>query len=70
MFGDQHATSPYEAFYYYERDQLQAVRSGPWKLFVPLKEFTKHPHFKRGGRIRQKRYDTPAVQCGDGYQLQ
>ncbi|WP_419190077.1 sulfatase [Stieleria marina] len=40
------AKSPYEAFYYYERDQLQAVRSGPWKLFVPLTEFVKHPHYR------------------------
>ena len=48
LVGDQDATSPYEAFYYYERDQLQAVRSGPWKMFLPLREFTKHPHFKRG----------------------
>lgn len=40
--------SPYEAFFYYERDQLQAVRSGPWKLFVPLEQFTRHPHFKPG----------------------
>ncbi len=47
VVGEKHATSPYEAFYYYERDQLQAVRSGPWKLFLPLKEFTKHPHFTR-----------------------
>jgi hypothetical protein len=29
-------------------DQLQAVRSGPWKLFLPLKDFTQHPHFKEG----------------------
>lgn len=28
--------SPYSAFYYYDRDQLQAVRSGPWKLHLPL----------------------------------
>ena len=48
LVGDQTVTSPYEAFYYYERDQLQAIRSGPWKLFLPLKEFSKHPHFKRG----------------------
>ena len=48
LVGDEHVASPYQAFYYYERDQLQAVRSGPWKLFVPLKEFTKHPHFRRG----------------------
>jgi arylsulfatase A len=46
LLGEQNAKSPYSAFYYYERDQLQAIRRGPWKLFVPLQEFTKHPHFK------------------------
>jgi hypothetical protein len=29
-------------------NQLQAVRSGPWKLFVPLEQFGRHPHFKKG----------------------
>lgn len=29
------ATSPTEAFYYYQRTQLQAVRSGNWKLHLP-----------------------------------
>ncbi len=48
LFGEPGATSPHEAFYYYDRDQLQAVRSGPWKLFVPLKEFQRHPHFEPG----------------------
>jgi arylsulfatase A-like enzyme len=48
LFGDAGAQSPYEAFFYYYQDQLQAVRSGPWKLFVPLDSFTRHPHFKRG----------------------
>lgn len=28
--------SPHEVFYYYQFDQLQAVRSGPWKLLLPL----------------------------------
>lgn len=28
------ARSPYEAFYYYNRNQLQAVRNGPWKLHL------------------------------------
>ncbi len=28
--------SPYEAFYYYQMDQLQAVRAGEWKLFLPI----------------------------------
>jgi arylsulfatase A-like enzyme len=30
------ARSPYEAFYYYYMEQLQAVRSGRWKLHLPL----------------------------------
>ncbi len=46
LLGEAGAQSSYEAFYYYERDQLQAVRRGPWKLFVPLDSFSKHPHFK------------------------
>ena len=48
ILGDEGAKSPYESFYYYNRDQLQAVRSGPWKLFVPLESFVRHPHFKEG----------------------
>jgi len=27
----------HSAFYYYQMDQLQAVRSGPWKMFVAMK---------------------------------
>lgn len=45
--GKQGAPSPYEAFYYYDGPQLQAVRSGPWKLFLPLETFRNHPHFSR-----------------------
>jgi len=36
LSGIDNATSPHEAFYYYHFDQLQAVRSGPWKLYLPL----------------------------------
>jgi arylsulfatase A len=32
--GDAEARSPHEAFHYYLRDQLMAVRAGPWKLVV------------------------------------
>ena len=46
LFGDEGAKTPYEAFFYYQRDQLQAVRSGPWKLFVELESFTNHPHYR------------------------
>ena len=48
ILGEKGARSPHEVFYYYMRDQLQAVRSGPWKLFVALKEFNRHPHFAPG----------------------
>ena len=44
LFGDETSRSPYEAFYYYDRDQLPAVRSGPWKLFLPV-QAARHPHF-------------------------
>ena len=36
LSGQPGAKSPHEVFYYYQMDQLQAVRSGPWKLFVPM----------------------------------
>lgn len=36
MAGDAEARSPHEAFYYYYMEQLQAVRSGRWKLHLPL----------------------------------
>lgn len=32
MKGEAGAKSPYDAFYYYYGNRLQAVRSGPWKL--------------------------------------
>ncbi len=46
MLAEPDATTPYEAFYYYNMDELHAVRSGPWKLFLPGKSFTRHPHFR------------------------
>jgi arylsulfatase A-like enzyme len=36
MAGIKDIRSPYEAFYYYQIDQLQAVRSGKWKLHLKL----------------------------------
>ncbi len=35
MFGKPGAKSPHEAFFYYHINQLRAVRSGPWKLYLP-----------------------------------
>ena len=37
ILSGQSKTDPRQAFFYYQMDQLQAVRSGDWKLFVPLK---------------------------------
>ncbi len=37
MTGKRGAKSPHKVFYYYQMDQLQAVRSGKWKLHLPLK---------------------------------
>ena len=37
LSGRQGAKTPHEAFYYYQMDQLQAVRSGRWKLHLALK---------------------------------
>lgn len=34
LFDPDHAKSPHEAFFYYDRDQLQAVRWGQWKLHL------------------------------------
>ncbi len=36
MAGEEGAKSPNQAFYYYYGEQLQAVRSGRWKLYLPL----------------------------------
>ncbi len=34
----KHAKSPHDYFLYYEKDQLQAVRQGQWKLHLALEE--------------------------------
>ena len=47
LFGESEAKTPHEAFFYYQQRQLQAVRSGPWKLFLPVIA-TRHPHFGKG----------------------
>ncbi len=50
LFGEAGAKTPYEYFYYYHQDQLQAVRSGPWKMFLPVPPsqlMGNHPHFSK-----------------------
>jgi arylsulfatase A-like enzyme len=36
LLASEGGHSPYEAFFYYQKSQLQAVRSGRWKYFLPL----------------------------------
>ncbi|MCH2399812.1 MAG: sulfatase-like hydrolase/transferase, partial [Pirellulales bacterium] len=57
--GQPGATSPHEAYYYYQMDQLQAVRSGRWKLFVPL-ESKKRNWGKPEGKTELKLFDLVA----------
>jgi arylsulfatase A len=38
LAGHRGAKSPHEAFYYYSQEQLQALRAGPWKLYLPLEK--------------------------------
>ncbi len=35
IFGAENAKTPHEAFYYYWGNQLEAIRSGDWKLHFP-----------------------------------
>jgi len=42
LSGREGAGSPHKAFYYYQKDQLQAVRSGRWKLHLPMKPKKHH----------------------------
>jgi len=58
LAGKKNAKSPHEAFYYYFRDQLQAVRSGKWKLHL---ERTQRPRGdKKPRKIPAKLYDLKA----------
>jgi arylsulfatase A-like enzyme len=59
MTGKRGATSPHKAFYYYKIDQLQAVRSGKWKLHLPFK-IKKRNQKKTASNAPLKLYDLEA----------
>lgn len=48
LLGKESNRSPYQAFYYYRRRQLQAVRMGPWKYHLKLE--TTHPNWTTAGQ--------------------
>ena len=48
LSGEKDAKSPHDVFYYYRISQLQAVRSGKWKLHLPVNLRALKP--PKGGR--------------------
>jgi arylsulfatase A-like enzyme len=56
LLGEKDARSKHEAFYYYQMDQLQCVRSGKWKLHLPLKS-KKRNWGKPEGKTPRQLYD-------------
>ncbi|MCF6310833.1 MAG: sulfatase [Verrucomicrobiales bacterium] len=50
LFGEAEEKTPYEVFYFYHQQQLQAVRSGPWKLFLPVSSERMQLHLKKKGK--------------------
>ena len=60
MKGARGATSPHDAFFYYMQDQLQAVRSGRWKLYVRADETRARSGKVESTRERGRLYDVVA----------
>jgi arylsulfatase A-like enzyme len=56
LTGERDA-SAYQAFYYYDRDQLQAVRSGKWKLHLPMENRFRAHHTDETIAIGPELYD-------------
>jgi arylsulfatase A-like enzyme len=52
---EENTTSPHEFFAYYQKEQLQAIRSGNWKLQLPLDSMYANIHrvgFKEGQPLK------------------
>lgn len=61
LLGRGSARSPRDELYYFREGELQAVRSGKWKLFVPMPEPTnRHPHFGTVGSSEPLLFDVEA----------
>jgi arylsulfatase A len=59
MFGEARAKSPHEAFFIYWGQELQAVRSGKWKLHLPH-NYSKPTPPGSGGK--PGKYSTPRIE--------
>lgn len=51
--GEKEAKSPHDRFYYYRTTQLQAVRSGKWKLHLPVNRTAIAPRAKNAFAKRE-----------------
>ncbi len=56
LTGDGQPTER-RVFYYFHGRQLQAIRYGRYKLYLPLARWTRHPQFRRGQTARPLLYD-------------
>ena len=52
ILDEPNAKTPYEVFYYYQLDHLQAIRSGPWKLFLPSAKASRPPRVAKGEAVK------------------
>ena len=61
LLGEPDAESPYDdlGFFYYYMGQLQAVRSGPWKLYLPLEQTLNNLHgdYSKAEKAEAELYD-------------
>ncbi|MCP5116741.1 MAG: sulfatase-like hydrolase/transferase, partial [bacterium] len=68
MTGEPGAKSPHEAFYYYFEPQLEAVRSGRWKLVFPRPSRADSPWLE-GHAIVGKYFEGDALDAVTGLEL-
>lgn len=61
LFDESDAESPYDdlGFFYYYMGQLQALRSGSWKLYLPLEQKLSNLHgdYSKGEKAEAELYD-------------
>ena len=62
------AKSPHRAFYYYSEAQLEAVRSGKWKLILPRPDLKQSPWLERYSSDK-KYFDDGVFSAVSTYQL-
>ncbi|MHC4645893.1 MAG: sulfatase family protein [Planctomycetota bacterium] len=62
------AKSPHKAFYYYSEAQLEAVRSGKWKLILPRPDVKQSPWLQRHSSYR-KYFDEGVFSAVSTYRL-